>query len=45
MDFDTDYAMLNKIFATGSSNQIVYVPSDGGLPVLEAGRLRAPIAH
>ena len=34
------YLWIEKV--AGSSNQIVYVPSDGGLPVLEAGRLKAP---
>lgn len=37
------YLWIEKV--TGSSNQIVYVPSDGGLPVLEAGRLKAPTAQ
>jgi hypothetical protein len=37
------YLWIEKV--AGSSNQIVYVPSDGGLPILEAGRLRAPMAQ
>jgi hypothetical protein len=37
------YLWTEKV--AGSSHQIVYVPSDGGLPVLEAGRLHAPTAQ
>lgn len=34
------YLWIEKVAA--SKNQIIYIPADGGLPVLEAGRLRAP---
>lgn len=35
------YLWIEKV--AGSNNQLVYVPSEGGLPVLEAGRLNHPL--
>jgi hypothetical protein len=32
------YLWIEKV--AGSKNQLVYIPSEGGLPILEAGRLQ-----
>lgn len=36
-----EYLWIEKV--AGSSNQIIYMPSDGGIPLLEAGRLHPPV--